>query len=133
MSSTLAIPTGAGLARGALKLDAGVSGANGVAYLALAGPLADLLGLPESFLRGIGAFLVVYAAAVWLVGTRERLDPTAVLAVIVGNAVWTVDSIALAAFGWHDPSTAGTVWVVMQAAVVAAFAALQIEGRRRIV
>jgi hypothetical protein len=131
-TTALAIPAGAGLARLALKLDAAVSAANGVAYLAIAGPLADLLGLPAGFLRGLGAFLVVYAAAVWLVGARPRLNRTAVLAVILGNAVWTVDSLALVVFGWHDPTTVGTIWVVMQAVVVAAFAVLQLEGRRRL-
>ena len=50
------------LLRTALTLDAGVTAANGAAYLVLAGPLHDLLGLSEAVLRGAGAFLLVYAA-----------------------------------------------------------------------
>src|SRR5215213_6205251 len=49
--------------RTALTLDAGVTAANGAAYLALAGPLHDLLGLSEGLLRSAGAFLLVYASA----------------------------------------------------------------------
>ena len=53
-----------------LKLDAVVTGVNGIAYLALAGPLEDLLGVAPELTRPIGAFLVLFAAAVWFVATR---------------------------------------------------------------
>ncbi|MET0161737.1 MAG: hypothetical protein ABW204_03705, partial [Microbacteriaceae bacterium] len=61
------------LLRTALTLDAGVTAANGAAYLALAGPLGDLLGLSETVLRGAGAFLLVYALAVGLFLVLEVL------------------------------------------------------------
>ena len=60
------------LLRTALTLDAGVTAANGAAYLALAGPLHDLLGLSETVLRGAGAFLLVYALAVGVLASRPR-------------------------------------------------------------
>ena len=123
------IPTGAGLLPAALKLDAVVSGANGIAYLVLAGPLSDLFEVPVGLLRGLGAFLVVYAAAVWLVSARPR--PGAVWAVIAGNEVWVAASLVAVIADWWTPSTAGTVWTVMQAAVVASFAVLQFVGLRR--
>jgi hypothetical protein len=116
---------GDALTRVALKLDAVVTGANGVAYLAAASLLDGPLGLPESFLRATGAFLIAFAAAVWFTATRPAVNRNAVYAVIALNALWVVDSIALAAFGWYDPTTGGSIWVVLQALVVAGFAALQ--------
>ena len=119
------------LLRTALTLDAGVTAANGAAYLVLAGPLHDLLGLSEAVLRGAGAFLLVYALAVGVLATRPRPAKAAVVAVIAGNAIWAVDSVVAALAGWGDPTTAGTVWMVLQAIVVAGFAALQLAGLKR--
>jgi hypothetical protein len=119
------------LLRVALKLDAVVTGANGVAYLAAAGPLSDLLGLSEALLRGTGAFLIAFAALVWLTGTRRAIPRAPVLAIIAGNAAWAAGSVVAAIAGLGDPSTAGTVWMVLQAVVVAGFAELQLTGLRR--
>jgi hypothetical protein len=119
------------LLRLALKLDAVVTGANGAAYLVLAGPLGDLLGLSPALLRGTGAFLLAFAAAVYLTGTRPSIPRPAVYAIVAANAVWAIDSIVAASAGWGTPETVGTVWIVMQALVVAGFAALQLTGLRR--
>jgi hypothetical protein len=127
----LAIPAGDALLRLALKVDAIVTGANGVAYLALAGPLADLFEVPAGFLRGTGAFLVTFAVAVWLVGSRPSLPKPAVLAVVVANLAWAAGSVAFIVLDAFDPATAGAVWTGMQAAVVALFADLQLAGLRR--
>jgi hypothetical protein len=122
---------GESLTRAALGLDAVVTGANGVAYLAAASLLDEPLGMPAGFLRGVGAFLIVFAACVACVATRRQINRTAVYAVIALNALWVVDSIALAAFGWYDPTTGGSVWAILQAGVVAGFAALQAYAIRR--
>jgi hypothetical protein len=119
------------LLRLALKLDAIVTGANGAAYLVAAGPLGDLLGLSPALLRGTGAFLVAFAAAVWLTATRRSISRPAVYAIVAANAIWAVDSIVAAIAGWGTPDTAGTVWIVLQAIVVAGFAELQLAGLRR--
>jgi hypothetical protein len=119
------------LLRTALKLDAVVTGANGAAYLAAAGPLGELLGLGETLLRATGAFLLVYAAVVWIVGSRREIPRGPVYAIVAANAIWAVDSVVMAIAGWGDPTTAGTVWILMQAVVVAAFAELQLAGLRR--
>lgn len=109
----------------ALRVDAAVTGVTGVAYLALAGPLGDLFDLPAGFLRGIGAFLVVFAVAVWLAALRPR--PLAA-AVIAANVPWVLASVALAMFDLYEPSTIGVVWIVLQAITVGLFAVLQIAG-----
>lgn len=131
MSTTAAVPLQRqGILRPALVVDAVVSAANGVVYLVAAGPVGELFGLSPSLLRGIAPFLLVWAAAVALVARRPRRG--AVTAIIVGNVIWVVDSLVVAAAGWGDPTTAGTVWIVLQAAVVAGFAALQLAGRREL-
>ena len=126
--TTLTAPAAPGriTIRFALLLDAVVSGANGVVYLLAAGPLGDLLGVPAGFLRALGAFFVVYAAAVWLVSRRP--SSPAVAAVIAGNVLWVVASALYLFGGVHDPSTAGIVWGVLQACIVAGFAELQVAS-----
>lgn len=113
------------LLRLVLKVDALVTGANGVAYLAAAGPLEELLGIEPAVQRPIGAFLLLFAAGVWLVATRPSIPRRAVLAIVGANALWVVASLAFAAAGASSPTTAGTVWVVLQALVVGGFATLQ--------
>jgi len=113
----------------ALKLDAVVTGANGAAYLALAGPLEDLLGVEAALLRPVGAFLLAFAAFVYVVATRPEVPRAGVTAVIEANVLWVIGSLAFVVLGASSPDTAGSVWTVMQAAVVAGFAGLQARLR----
>ncbi|MFF5210850.1 hypothetical protein [Streptosporangium sp. NPDC000396] len=119
------------LLRLALRLDAVVTGANGLAYLLLAGPINDLLGLPVALQYGIGAFLAVYGVAVGLIAQPARVNRSAALAVVVLNALWAVVSVAELAMGGLGVTTLGAIWVVMQAATVGGFAALQYLGLRK--
>jgi len=120
-----------GLLRTALTLDAAITGANGAAYLVAAPVLHDLLGPPVGALRAVGAFLLVFAAVVWFVGSRSTISLRAAGVVVAVNLVWVIDSLAAAALGWGSPTTIGTVWIVLQAAVVSGLAALQWTGIRR--
>jgi hypothetical protein len=118
------------LSRGALlrlvlKLDAVVTGANGVAYLALAGPLEDLFGVDAAVQRPIGAFLVLFAAGVWLVATRPAIPYRAVVAIAAANSLWVLASLAFAIAQVSSPATVGSAWIVLQALVVGGFAVLQ--------
>src|SRR5215207_3033970 len=115
---------GVSLLRAVMRLDAAVTGANGLAYLALAGPLEDLLGLSSPLLRGVGAFLVAFAAFVAVAGMRVPL------AVIGANIAWAAGSIVAAIAGWGSPETVGTIWIVLQAITVGAFAELALLGMR---
>ena len=128
--SALSLPARAALPREALlrlvlKLDAAVTGANGLAYLAAAGPLEDLLGVEAAALRGIGTVLILFAS------TRAEPPRAAVPAIIAVNVAWVLGSLAFAAIGVSSPTTVGTVWIVLQAIVVAAFAAMQTQARPR--
>jgi hypothetical protein len=107
-----------------LTLDAVVTGANGLAYLAVSGPLGRLLGVDSTLLLALGAFLAVYAAAVGLLASRARPAAFPVRAVIEANLAWAaLRAVALAV--WLSPTTAGAVWAVLQALTVAGFAGLQ--------
>jgi hypothetical protein len=119
------------LLRLVLRLDAVVTGANGLLYLALAGPLQDLLGLSTGTGRAMGAFLLVYAAAVWAISMPARPRRVAVMAVVEANALWAVLSIVTVIAGWFSLSAVGSVWAVLQAIVVVGFAALQYTALRR--
>ena len=114
----------------ALKLDAVVTGVNGAAYLVAAAPLEDLLGLSPALLRGVGAFLVAFAAGVWVAATRTELSRSALAAILGANALWAVGSIAFVALDAGSPTTVGAVWIVLQALVVAGFAGLQVLANR---
>ncbi len=130
-AGSTALPARPALLRAALTLDALVTGANGLLYLVAAGPLEDLLGVPAAALRGVGAFLVVFGAAVWVVSRRRPVPAVgAVRVVVAANALWVLDSLALAVLGVWSPTTVGTVWILLQAATVAGFALAQVAGLR---
>jgi hypothetical protein len=112
-----------------LALDGAVTGANGLAYLTVSGPLGRLLGVDSGLLLGLGAFLAVYAAGVGLLASRARPAALAVRAVIEANLAWSALSL-LALPLWLSPTTAGAVWTVFQALTVAGFAALQYAALR---
>ncbi|MFE6170845.1 hypothetical protein [Streptomyces sp. NPDC056464] len=107
-----------------LALDAVVTGANALACLAVSGPLGRLLGVDSTLLLALGGFLAVYAGAVALLASRARPAEFPVRAVIEANLAWAVLSLLALAL-WLSPTTAGSVWTVLQALVVAGFAALQ--------
>ncbi|WP_448641853.1 hypothetical protein [Geodermatophilus sp. URMC 63] len=131
MTTTVGTRRPLDLLRLALRLDAVVTGANGLAYLAAAPLLAGLLGVPPGTLRGLGAFLVVFAAGVALVAARPRVPAGAVEAVVGANLLWAAGSVAAVATDRFDLTAVGTAWVLLQAAVVASFAVLQAAGLRR--
>ncbi|MEV0219725.1 hypothetical protein [Streptomyces sp. NPDC050704] len=114
-----------------LALDAAVTGANGIAYLTVSGPLGRLLGVDSGLLRTLGLLLTVYAAGVAWAASRRRPPVFPVRAVIEINLAWAALSfVALAV--WLSPSTAGAVWVPVQALTVAGFALLQYAALRAV-
>src|SRR5699024_4134742 len=125
LAATITRPT----LRQALAADAAVSGANGVAYLAAAGPLADLLGIEAGVLRAVGAFLVVFAVAVALVARRSWCGAASGMG--AANGVLAAASIVVAIAAVGSPRPAGIVWIVLSAIVVALFAELRLGVLRR--
>jgi hypothetical protein len=128
---TVGTAAAAGPLRLFLALDAAVTGANGLIYLLAAGPVGRLLDLETGFLRGIGAFLTVYGIVVAALAAKPLPPSAATKAVIEVNVLWAVASVAAVVFGWVDANTVGTVWIPLQALVVAGFAALQLGALRK--
>ncbi|WP_069166257.1 hypothetical protein [Nocardia altamirensis] len=127
---TLRAP-GPALLRMSLRVDAVVTGVNGLAYLALSGPLESLLGLDSRIGIPIGVFLTLYGLGVALISAPANINSAMVRVVIAGNAAWAVLSLAALVEGALDLNLVGSVWTVMQAATVGGFAALQYLGLRR--
>jgi hypothetical protein len=50
---------------------------------------------------------------------------------VAANVLWAVGSVVIAATGVGGPTAVGAAWTVLQAVVVAGFAALQVAGLRR--
>jgi hypothetical protein len=117
--------------RRAILADAVVSGAMALLLTLGAGALSPLLSLPEALLRETGLFLIAYAALVGGLGTRQAMPKALVMAVIAGNAAWTLGSIVLLFSGAVTPNLLGEAFVAMQAIAVGAFAELQYIGLRR--
>jgi hypothetical protein len=120
-----------GLLRPALKLDAAASGALGVLALAAGTVLDGLLGTPLALLVPVGLFLVVFAAFVWGVGARRRINRKAAWAVVAVNALWVLASVVVLLAGWFPLTVLGVAFVLAQAAAVFLFAYLQLLGLRR--
>ena len=115
----------------ALLADAVFSGVAAVALTLGAGALAPFLNLPEALLRESGLFLIAYTAFVGWLGSRQSLLKALVLLVIVGNAAWTLGSIALLFSGAVNPNLLGIILVVAQAIATGVFAELQYIGLRK--
>jgi hypothetical protein len=119
------------LLRRALVADAIFSGASAVGLTLGAGGFAALFNLPEALLRETGLFLVAYTALVGWLCTRASVPKALVVLVVVGNAAWTLASIALLFSGAVNPNLSGELVVVAQAIATGVFAELQyIETRR---
>ncbi|NUR14079.1 MAG: hypothetical protein HOQ20_19875 [Bradyrhizobium sp.] len=117
--------------RRALLADAIFSGAAALGFTFGAGAFATLFSLPEALLRETGLFLIAYAALVGWLASRTSVAKALVLLVVVGNAAWTVGSIALLLSGAVSPNLAGELMIVAQAIATGVFAELQYVGLRR--
>ena len=119
------------LLRRALLADAIFSGVAAAGLTLGAGTLAPFLNLPEALLRETGLFLIAYTALVGWLATRSSVPKVLVLLVIVGNAAWTLGSLALLFSGAVSPNLLGELVVVAQAIATGVFAELQFIGMRR--
>jgi hypothetical protein len=119
------------LLRQALVADATTSAAFGLMMLIGAGSLSGIFGLPEMLLHIAGLVLLPYAAFIGWLGLREQIQKPIAWAVVLGNALWVVDSLLLLVSGWVSPTSAGYAFVIAQALVVLMYAEFQIVGLRR--
>lgn len=117
--------------RGALLADAIASGAMGLLLAIAAAPLANLLALPDAFLREAGLLLIPYALFVGYLGSRARLPIRLAWAIVVGNAAYVLASFALLVSPWLSPNLLGELFIAAQAIAVGVLAELQYIGTRR--
>jgi hypothetical protein len=119
------------LLRFALILDAVATFVTAAAMLFFAPALQAWLNLPVGLLIGAGVFMLGYAAVVAALSRRATLPRWAVWTIIVGNALWAIECVALAFLGVFAPSALGVAFLLVQAGIVAGFAELQYVGLRR--
>ena len=117
--------------RRALLADAVFSGVAALGFTFGAGAFATLFHLPEALLRETGLFLIAYTALVGWLASRSAVPKALVMLVIVGNAAWTLGSIALLFSGAVSPNLPGELMIVAQAIATGVFAELQYVGLRR--
>jgi len=117
--------------RWVLLADAATCIATGLLMMLGSGLLEQFLGLPAELSRYAGVGLLPFAAFLVYLAARENLSPPVVWAVIVLNALWTLDSILLLLSGWIEPTELGYAFVIFQAFGVAMFAALEYFGLRK--
>jgi hypothetical protein len=117
--------------RRVLFADAATCVATGLLMMLGSGVLEQFLGLPAGLSRYAGLSLLPFAALLVYLAVRENLSPGAVWAVIVLNALWTVDSVLLLLTGWVSPTELGYAFVVAQALGVAVLAGLEYVGLRK--
>lgn len=93
--------------------------------------LAQFAGVPAEATRYAGLTLFPFAAFLIYMATRKTLSAAGIWTVILLNALWTADSILILFTGWIRPTEFGYIFVLAQAAGVAAFAALEYVGLRK--
>ena len=120
-----------GLLRFALKTDAAMTAANGLAYLAGFALLDGWLGVPAALLAGVGAFLLAFAVFVGRVAMQPEISRLAAGGIVAANLLWAVDSVILLLVDGFSPTLAGQIVIAVQAAGVAGLAGLQYAGLRR--
>lgn len=113
-----------------LWVDAASAAASGALQLAVSGPLARWLGLPQPLLLASGGVLLLVAAyAAWLAGSRPA-SRAGVLALAGLNAAWVLGCLDLLLSGTAGTAF-GTAWLVLQAVAVGLLAELEWLAVRR--
>jgi hypothetical protein len=121
------------LLRSALRADAILCIATGAISLAAAQPLATLLGIqPPLVLGTLGAIVALYGAFLFYTAAQAQLNRRIVIAAIVLDLIWVIDSAILLVAGWLPLTSAGMWAIGLIAVAVAVVAELKFFGLRRI-
>jgi len=125
--------TRSNLLRYALRGDALITLASGAICLADAQPLATLLGIqPPLALEILGAVLALYGAFLLYIAAQAQLNRRIVIAAIVLDLIWVIDSATLLVAGWLPLTSAGMWAIGLIAVAVAIVAELKFVGLRRV-
>ncbi|MBX3610321.1 MAG: hypothetical protein KF871_10550 [Hydrogenophaga sp.] len=117
--------------RRVLALDALSGLGAAVLHLALADSLAGWLGLPAALVSASGWAVLAFAAFATILARQVVPARGALMALIVGNTLWSLGCLALA-WGGHLPVTPlGQAYLTVLAVAVLALADLEFLGWRR--
>ncbi|MEV6276397.1 hypothetical protein [Nocardia sp. NPDC051832] len=130
MTTSTILDTGPGL-RTTLRVDGWSTGAFGVFLLAAAPVLRDPLGLPASWSVPFGVAMLGGAAALLLIAGYQEIPARLSGGVVAVNAVSVVVLVELAFVGLIPLTAWGSAFLLVGAAFVATFAALEYAGLRR--
>jgi hypothetical protein len=104
----------------------------GAICLVDAQPLATFLGVQPALALGIlGAVLVLYGAFLLYTAAQTQLNRRVVIAAIVLDLIWVIDSAILLVAGWLPLTSAGMWTIGLLAVAVAVIAELKFFGLRR--
>jgi hypothetical protein len=117
--------------RNVLRLDALTCLLSGAASLSLGHALSEPLGLSTALLQGSGAALLAAAGFIAFAAKNVPALRWPVWVVILGNAMWVLDSVLVLVGGFEHPTALGTAYVIAQAIVVAVLAELEFTGLRK--
>jgi hypothetical protein len=118
--------------RALLYANAAFSGLSGLILILFNGRIAALTGIESRIaFVALGLLLFGWEANAFLTAREAALDPRKVLAIIGGDLLWVLASVAILAFGLLPLTRAGLWGVAVAADLVAIFAALQYVGLRR--
>jgi len=120
------------LLRLALRLDAAASGGLGLVLLGAAPLLDGPLGLSTGTQRALGLFLLVWAAVPLVIGLRPVIRRGPVLAVLVVNALWILETAVALMAGVFTLTGWGVAFMIAQAVAVLGLTELQWIGLRRL-
>ncbi|PQD99260.1 hypothetical protein CYL16_17700 [Mycobacterium sp. EPG1] len=120
-----------GLLRFAMRLDAVLVGITGIPFVAAAGWLSSLTGIPVAVEYSLGVFFLAYGVVVYRLAGLDRVRPGAI-ATIAANALFTVGFVGAEVAGiW--PLTGWGVGLLLGGALyTAVIGAVQYVGLRRI-
>ncbi|MGV9636388.1 hypothetical protein ACWDO0_19615 [Nocardia rhamnosiphila] len=132
-TATLSAPaTSDDLLRRTLRLDGWGTGAFGVLMLAGAVPLQAPLGFPTSWSVPFGVAMLGGALVLLLIAGYPVVSPRHATGVVAFNSLCVLGLLALPFSGLLELTGAGVAFVLIGALIVAAFAALEYAGLRRI-
>lgn len=115
----------------AMRADALISGATGVALLLLAQRVAEVSGTTAAVEYATGAFFVVFSAVVLALAARPAVR-TSGLILAIGNLLFTALTVGVVLAGVWPLTTTGVILMLGTGVYTLVMAGLQWVGVRRI-
>jgi hypothetical protein len=117
--------------RGVLFADAATCTVTGLLSIIFSKTLGAFLQLPPALLFYAGLSLLPFAAFLLFNAARRQTSSIFVWAIILLNALWTLESFLILLAGWVTPNAFGYGFVILQAIGVAVLAGLEFVGLKR--